>query len=193
MAASILSPSRLQQLITARMAALSLSRQAVVRRMGYQPKRYEQACERLQKILHSDSLGLGGGFYDFKYDGVSFVVALCRVLDVAPAQYQPVLDDLEADLLQRADYRLRAKISFEAGGASAISLMALNRFVYQDLPADFYRMDEAEQSRVAREYAQAHYRHRGDDLPYSGRITAYELLREGKGIKRVVMTIPIAN
>ncbi|MBV7433681.1 hypothetical protein KRX19_01475 [Cardiobacteriaceae bacterium TAE3-ERU3] len=193
MTTSTLSTSRLQQLIAAQMTTLVLSPQAVISRMGYQSNRYEQACERLQQVLHSDSLGLGDGYYDFKYDGKGFVAALCCVLDVASAQYQPVLKSIEADLQQRADYRLRAKISFEPDGASAISLMAFNRFIYQDLPTNFYLMDEAEQNHIAQEYAQAHYQLYGHDLPYAGRISGYDVLRKRKGEQSVALTIPIAN
>ena len=176
MTISILSTSRLLQLIDAQISALALSPQEIVSRMGYAQSRYEQTCQRLQQVLSSDSLGLADAHYDFKYDGKGFLVALCRVLDIAPAQYQPLLDEIEADVQQRASYRLRAKISFESGGASAISLMVLNRFLYQDLPADFYRMNEVEQRRVAYEYAQAHYQRHGDGLPYNGTIRGYELV-----------------
>ena len=181
MTISILSTTRLLQLIDAQISALTLSPQEIVSRMGYAQSRYEQACQRLQQALSSDSLGLADAHYDFKYDGKGFLVALCRVLDIAPAQYQPLLDEIEADVQQRASYRLRAKISFESGGASTISLMALNRFLYQDLPADFHRMSEAEQRRVACEYAQAHYRRHANHLPYQGCIEGYDLICNKQG------------
>ena len=193
MTISILSTTRLLQLIDAQISALALPPQEIVSRMGYAQSRYEQACQRLQQVLSSDSLGLADAHYDFKYDGKGFLVALCRVLDIAPAQYQPLLDEIEADVQQRASYRLRAKISFESGGASAISLMALNRFLYQGLPTDFYRMDDAAQRRIAREYTQAHHQRHADQLPYSATITGYEILRQQQGVERTVMTIPIAN
>lgn len=176
---------------------LELRPQYIIAQMGYQPKNFIQAYDRLRHVLCSPNLGLDNSYYDYRYSSSEFIQELFAVLDIAPEHYQAELEQIHCqidDFVNRPRYSLRATIDFDFSTSNAnnwLTRMGVASFYEINLPIDFYQLEHTEQQSLVQQLIQAHYQQHHDSLPYHGIIKGYVLsIERGEEVEQVTYKIP---
>lgn len=147
----------------------------LLRLMGYQ-RPVAAAKQRLRQVLEDPELGLERGGFDFRYSAEEFVKALCEVVGIAPADYQPavaaILQRLSEDRMAFKPY-LFVDTDFVRRNEPihALAFSEGERYVHFD--GGFWRKPLAEQVELARQRVCEHMAETDGDLGIWGQIQRY--------------------
>lgn len=172
----------LHSLMQSQLDKLGYSLTEIATQMDYPSATLEKGIERLQQVFSSEDLGLTAGNYDFQYSSVEFIHALCAVLTIDAAIYEPLLDTLVADAYQHNHAKapeVIAEINFtDSYQPSFQQGMALSKFRNVKLPEECRLLERSEQSTLIRRCIQSHLAEYQGKIPFDGVITGYRIIRK---------------
>lgn len=202
----------LQTLILNKIEQKNLTHAQIIEAMGYssgaqsqykyqspsQNKTHRKALQRLQQVLTSPDLGLSQPSYDFKYSSTEFIHALCQVLGMDRAEYQPLLQPLEQyahKVLHAIKPVVYADISFNDNfKPSFVNTIAMAKYTHVPLDEGIRLLDSDEQWQAIHQQIRQHYANYTSNsnhasikgsIPFDGIIKGYRvLLTDANGDKQ---------
>lgn len=151
------------------------SKADILRALGYSPKKWDKARQRLDHALHDPFLGIGSGGYDFLYSDEEFLRKLLAHLDI-----QIEDDTLNAFIGDGCRFAtlpasfLRVKTDFVRRGQSFISMFALQGRLQISIPKHWVFFDADTIKQEVRSLAEKHHQDHSGRLMFWGNILGYE-------------------
>lgn len=157
-----------------RMQAARRSPDELLQRMGY-GRVNEQRRARLVRVLDDDMLGVDDGEFDFRFDSLGFVRALCEALDLPVDMIEQGLSDLQQAVARRHAHSpsMFVDTGFKRKNEPVFVLAAMESKRWISFERSFRDLSAIRQICVAGERARAHFEIHAGILPLWGVIQRY--------------------
>lgn len=144
--------------------------------MGY-GRATPQRRDRLARVLDEDLLGLDDGAFDFRFDSLGFVEALCKALDLSAETIEAGLADLRALVARRRAYApsMFVETNFKRRNEPLFALSAMESKRWIVFERSFRALPAIKQIHVAGKRTRSHYNEHDGVLPLWGTIQHYVL------------------
>ncbi len=153
--------------------------------MGYK-KPYIKAIKRIQDVINDECLGLNFGRYDFKYNDMEFLYALCRTVNIDISNHINEIREIQSELYDRRP-QWKPFIFVDTGfirKSQPIFILAFlesSRNIY--LEFETTKLTLPEQIETVKSIIKEHYTKNNKELYMWGEIQQYRFCyQEGKAI-----------
>lgn len=148
---------------------------AVLAKMGYR-RVTDRLRKRLESVLASEDLGLDQSHFDFRFNGLEFLRALCAAAELEPAYYEAKILEIETMVAEdRRAFRpyLWVDTHFRRKSQPIFALALSEPQRYVDFPARFWRLPPEKQLSMAQGKVRWHMTETGGELGIWGSICGY--------------------